>query len=295
MKCYLCGSQNQAIFDCVESFGFALVYYQCETCGLIFQSSEQSQAGDPDFYAETYRKIYQNSETPTAKDLWVQEQRAAHLVQLVKGYLPGGPKRALDIGASTGTLLAAYNQAFGTDGVGVEPGDAYRAHAEARGLRMVDSLDRLLEENGECFELVSLIHVLEHLPDPVSTLRTIREKLLAPNGLLLVEVPNFYAHDSYELAHLSCFTAHSLRAVLEQAGFDVKEILRHGAPRSAVLNLYLTAAVMPLPEGAPLPPVIPDRKMRLKRKISFLYRRGVQKLLPHRAWLPLPGDAELRQ
>ncbi len=77
MTCLLCGSENQQIFARVDSFGFPLVYYMCERCGLVFQSQEESQAADPEFYANTYRRIYQSSEEPTSKDLWVQSQRAA--------------------------------------------------------------------------------------------------------------------------------------------------------------------------------------------------------------------------
>jgi len=294
MKCNLCGSEKQSVFDFVESFGFALIYYQCERCGLVFQSAEQSQAGDPAFYAETYRKIYQNSEMPTPKDLWVQEKRAAHLVMLVRKVLPESPKRLLDIGASTGTLLAAFQKAFGSQAVGVEPGDAYRAHAEGRGLAMVGSLEQLFEQKPERFDLVSLIHVMEHLPEPVETLRRIRKELLSPDGLLLVEVPNFYAHDSYELAHLSCFTPHTLKTVLSQAGFDVKGVLRHGKPRSALLNLYITAFARPLPEGSLPPALTPERHVQRKRKMGLFYRRVVQKVLPHRAWLPLPEETGVR-
>jgi len=290
MKCLLCQSEKQKVFTQVESFGFPLVYYQCENCGLIFQSAEESRASGPDFYAQTYRKIYQSSAEPTTKDLWVQEQRASHLVGLLRIFHLDQPERILDIGASTGVLLQSFQQAFDSEVVGVEPGDAYRAYAERHGLVMFPSLDSLIEGDTEKFDLVSLIHVLEHLPDPVAYLRQVRQQVLSEQGILLLEVPNFYAHDSYELAHLACFTPHTLREVVKQAGFRVVFSYGHGGPRSSRLSLFLTLIAQALPEGSEIPAVRPDRLVRLKRQIGFLYRRFMQKLFPHKAWLPLPEE-----
>jgi len=292
MNCFLCGSNHQTPFARVESFGFPLVYYQCDRCGLIFQSEKENQASDLEFYESTYREIYQASEEPTAKDLWVQEQRAAHLINLLRSQNMANCIRVLDIGASAGVLLNNFRKTTDCDVVGVEPGDAYRAYAEQNGLQMFPSLDALIESTPERFDLVSLIHVLEHLPDPVGTLQTIRKELLVDDGILLLEVPNFYAHDSYELAHLACYTPHTLREVVRQAGFEVISLQCHGVPRSSLLNLYLTLLARPLQDNSQKPLVQPGKNVRFKRQIGFLYRRLVQKVFPRQAWLPLPDGKE---
>lgn len=289
MNCILCGSDQHQDFEKVESFGFPLIYYQCDHCGLVFQSSEANQATDPKFYEQTYRQIYQASVEPTAKDVWVQEHRALSLVSHLRTLKIGAPERILDIGASTGVLLETMQDTFGGDVVGVEPGDAYRAHAETRGITMFASINALIETAPVKFDLVSMIHVLEHLPDPVDTLTLIRTQLLSDHGVLLLEVPNFYAHDSYELAHLACYTPHTIQQVLRQAGYHVFFFHRHGFPRSSLLNLYLLSVAQPLPEDAPIPPLTKDRMVQFKRQVSFFYRRVVQKLFPRKAWLPLPG------
>ena len=288
MNCLLCGSDHYDEFASADSFGFPLTYYQCRDCGLIFQSADDNQTANPQFYAETYRQIYQSSAEPTAKDLWVQEHRALSLVSILQTLRINPPERILDIGASTGVLLETFRGTFGGEVIGVEPGDAYRVHAEERGITMFSSIENLIEANPPRFDLVSMIHVLEHLPDPVGMLKTIRTALLQESGILLLEVPNFYAHDSFELAHLACYTPHTLQQVLRQAGYHVFFFHRHGFPRSSVLNLYLTLLAQPLPEDAPLPSIKPDHLVRIKRQLGLLYRRGAQKLVPNRAWLPLP-------
>lgn len=292
MKCLLCGSEKNEAFAREESFGFPLTYYQCENCSLVFQSVEESRAADPGFYAETYRKIYQSSEEPTAKDVWVQEHRAEHLVRFVGAQGIDAPERVLDIGASTGILLEAFKRTFNSDIMGVEPGEAYRAYAEEKGITMFDSLEALIATRPEKFDLVSMIHVLEHLPDPVGTLQKIRKELLSENGVLLLEVPNFYVHDSYELAHLACYTPHTLTQAVRQAGFTQVSLHGHGIPRSILLNLYLTLLAKPLPAVEDIPAISSDRFVRTRRRLSFLYRRVIQKLVPGKAWLPLPEAKE---
>ena len=288
MHCFLCGSNKCEEFERVDSFGFPLTYFQCDTCGLISQSPEANQTTDPQFYTQSYRQIYQSSVDPTLKDLWVQERRALTLVSLLNTLRVDAPQRILDIGASTGLLLNTFREAFGSDVMGVEPGDAYRAHAEKQNIPMFASIEALIETNPAKFDLISMIHVLEHLPDPLGVLRMIRTELLKESGILLLEVPNFYAHDSYELAHLACYTPHTLQQVLRQAGYHVFFFQRHGFPRSSLLNLYLTLMAQPLPDNVPLPPVTPDRMVRYKREVGLLYRRGVEKIFPKKAWLPLP-------
>jgi 2-polyprenyl-3-methyl-5-hydroxy-6-metoxy-1,4-benzoquinol methylase len=292
MTCLLCGSEQNEVFARVESFGFPLAYYQCGDCGLIFQSPDASQVADQDFYTETYRKIYQSTDEPTEKDLWVQEHRALSLIKILYTLNIDPPARILDIGASTGVLLQAFQNAYGSAVTGVEPGDAYRRHAEGRGITMFASVEELLASSPPRFDLISMIHVLEHLPDPVGMLRMIRTNLLKNSGILLLEVPNFYAHDSYELAHLACYTPHTLQMVLRQAGYHVFFFHRHGFPRSSLLNLYLTLLAQPLPDDTPQPPVTHDRMVGFKRSTGLVYRRAVQKLFPQKAWLSLPNGKE---
>jgi SAM-dependent methyltransferase len=80
------------------------------------------------------------------------------------------------------------------------------------------------------FEIVTLWHVMEHLPHPVETLKRIRA-LLKPGGILVTAVPNFDSVQAqvfrsrwYHLEvprHLYHFTPTTLRRLLDAEGFDV--------------------------------------------------------------------------
>lgn len=288
-RCPLCGERQARVLEKVSSFGYQVPYYHCKACGFVFQNAAASKAADPAFYAETYRKLYQATEEPTPKDLRQQSLRAEEQVRFLRSCGVNAPGRVLDIGASSGRMLLALREAFQAEAVGVEPGNAYRALAEAEGLRMFPSVESLLESQPQPFQLVSLMHVLEHFDDPLGSLRRIREKLLSPGGWLLLEVPNFYAHNSYELAHLSCFTSASLREMLRKAGYRVVCLRRHGYPRSKLFPLFLNVLAVPLETPSEERATRKELCVPARRKLAMLWRRALSRLLPRKAWLPLEG------
>lgn len=288
ISCPLCGSDRIKDFERVESFGYSLEYLICQDCGFVFQNPQTSQVASPDFYQQTYRRIYQASEQPTKKDLFQQTQRANNQVEWLKSLSVEKFENVLDIGASSGLLLETFARRFDANVVGVEPGDAYRAMAETKGLCMYNSIDTLIASHPKRFELVTLMHVLEHLENPRQVLEQIRKELLNQEGLLLLEVPNFYGHDCYELAHLSCFTEHTLLEMLRQAGFEPVAFRKHGMPRSEILPLYLTLLARPAAEIDRRSPK-PEKGVRLKRRLAMLKRKILTRLNPGSAWLPVEG------
>lgn len=286
-KCPLCGSENHKVLQELKSFGLTVRYYECQTCGLVFQNPAESQAGDPEFYAQAYRQVYQHSEQPTPKDLRQQRLRAEQTCQFLKESGISKLGRTLDIGASSGLFLETLRENLGAQVVGVELGQAYREVAALKGITMFESLQALEASRPERFDLVSLMHVLEHLNDPVEKLVEIREKLLSDDGYLLVEVPNLYAHDSFEIAHLTCFSTHSLKESLAKAGYEVVRFYAHGLPRSKTLKLFLTVLAKPTHKPATTFQVKPEHFVHVKRHTGMLWRKILSKILPGITWLPL--------
>ncbi|MCL4559661.1 MAG: class I SAM-dependent methyltransferase [Chloroflexi bacterium] len=285
--CSLCGSTEHDEFARLEWKGIPLLYYMCRRCGLVFQSAEDAKYREEGFYAEEYRKLYQGSEQPAAKDLAVQSGRAAALAEFLRGCSVTQVHHALDVGCSAGIWLEKLQQEFGCRPEGVEPGTAYRVYAQNRGLKVFSRLEEALADEGDLYDLISLAHVLEHLPDPVRTLGDLRRRL-TPQGRLLVEVPNLYAHDSFEPGHLTCFSRQILVETVRRAGYEVVHLHVHGRPRSRLLPLYVTLLASPRQNAAPVPSLRPEAGVRLKRRAGMLYRRAAERFLPGLAWMNLP-------
>ncbi len=295
--CPLCNNPESRLFDQREFRMQPVSNRTCTACGLVFQSPRPAEAELERFYEGEYRQLYQGAEGPTAKDLTVQEKRADSLLAFIRQYAgdhPGTGRdgriiRHLDIGCSAGTLLKRFENALGTHPVGVEPGSAYREHSRQQGLTVYTSLHELQEASERRFDLASMIHVLEHLPDPAGYLVQLREIYLVDSALLLLEVPNLYAHDCFEVAHLVSFSAHTLSQVVLRAGYEILAIKKHGWPRSRLLPLYITLLARPALMSSPHRTVHlrPEKYVGLKRRLGMLRRRAFQKLFPHQAWIPI--------
>lgn len=108
-------------------------------------------------------------------------------------------KSLLDFGAGTGDFLKAA-EARDYKVLGIEPNADARQKAENKGVTLVSNLEEL-KETG--FGVITLWHVLEHLPNLDEQISAIRQ-LLDRDGLLVVAVPN---HRSYDAAYYKEFWA----------------------------------------------------------------------------------------
>jgi SAM-dependent methyltransferase len=138
--------------------------------------------------------------------------------------------RLLEIGCGSGAFLDAARPYVCTS-TGVELDVESRSWIESQlGNRAVKRVEDLEFDEGH-FDLAVLIHVLEHVPDPVGMLRRVAQ-LLKPDGELALEVPNVddvlvakyripgYLSFYYQKGHLWYFSKSTLTKVLNKAGFN---------------------------------------------------------------------------
>lgn len=202
--------------------------YACGGCGHGWTLPSPTEAELAAAYADDSYYSARAMDGPASAYLKQAEALTARSLDQRSG-------RILDVGCGPGGLLAAMRE-LGWTGVGVESGEAGVRVARARGLDVRqgswDAVDLSAERP---FDLVSFVHVLEHLRDPREALSRARRRL-APSGRLLVAVPNKDAWDlrfsarararTYDLpVHLHHFTEASLRRALEGAGFREVEIV----------------------------------------------------------------------
>jgi len=253
-RCLLCNSTRLETFD-ISHFRGAFVTNQiCKECGLVFQSPRLTAQSLEAYYRDNYASMHQGAEVVNEEELRIQTARAENLVQLLR---VGGltPADHLDLGCSTGRLMQAVTNAFGSESWGVEPSELYRDFCIHEGLNVEPSLETLFQKRQEPFALVTMAHLLEHLPEPITFLRDLRSRWLDEDGVLLVEVPNLFFHRSFELPHLTSFHQGTLSDILRQAGYQVEWLRKHGRPRHRRIPLYLTALARPDQDMENLTPI----------------------------------------
>ena len=105
-----------------------------------------------------------------------------------------GEKKLLDVGCGTGDFLkiAKVNQ---WTVCGIEPNIQARAIANKKSEGAVFDITHLQTLTPESFDVITLWHVLEHLPNLEGHMNTL-EALLKPNGRLIIAVPNYKSYDA---------------------------------------------------------------------------------------------------
>jgi len=218
----------------------------------------------------------------------MQEERAKRTLEIIKKDVPR-VDRHLDIGSSSGALLGEISEYFGCKSVGVEPGDGYRSFSTRQGYQIYPSLKALPSDAGH-FDLLSIMHVLEHFPDPVASLWELRENHLSQNGFLLIEVPNLLEHEALEIAHLIAFTPSTLKETVRRAGFKPLWTKTHGSFRSPIINLYITLLAVPRNDSDEAPRVQSSSiGIRFRRSWGKLKRRLLTRFLPDWTWQSPPS------
>lgn len=155
------------------------------------------------------------------RDHWWFVGRRRILTALIDRWRPrAGPLRILEVGCGTGSNIAMLQQ-FGTVDA-VEPDDHARAFASQRtGLAIKGGYLPDVPLQDGYYDLIVLLDVLEHIPDDKGALVALRPKL-APGGRLLLAVPampSLWSGHDVAHHHQRRYTAHTLEAVVDAAGF----------------------------------------------------------------------------
>jgi 2-polyprenyl-3-methyl-5-hydroxy-6-metoxy-1,4-benzoquinol methylase len=185
--CPTCGSRDETRE--VEKDHMTIV--RCRACDLVYVT--------PTFDEAHYRDVYASAEyQEIVRDLGIKshdyrvERFGTERVALMARHLEragSGAIRYLDVGCSTGFVVEAARNT-GWDAIGIDLNPSAIEFGRSRGL---DLRTVALEDGGfgpGTFDALSLFDVLEHLLDPVRTLRHCVD-LLAPGGILFLYVPNY--------------------------------------------------------------------------------------------------------
>lgn len=166
---------------------------------------------DPD-YAAAYRRLYEQH--------WWWRAREAFVLERLRALELPRPSTILDVGCGDGLFFPALSEFGQVWGVESDPAivgpDQERIHVGPFDLSYAPE---------QRFDLIVLLDVLEHLPDPEGALRH-AASLLAPGGALVLTVPAFNLlwtqHDAFNHHHLR-YRKQTLHPLLRRGGFRVVE------------------------------------------------------------------------
>ena len=227
-RCLLCNADRSIIR---ESFGVYSVV-QCAQCKVLTTSPVPSPEELWSFYnVKGYYGGKGAARFRYRPAAWIQSIFRWRRARLLKRLLRGAVGRTvLDIGCGRGYTLA-WLQRWGADVYGTQISEPAAEVAKGRiGAERVfvgKLEDAAYPETS--FDCITLWHVLEHVPDPVSLFREIA-RILRPGGFVYIEVPNAGGWTARTLGrhwlaydiprHLIHFTPKTLQTVASRAGLS---------------------------------------------------------------------------
>lgn len=238
--CDICGSASLTVVD--RSIGLC----RCPSCGFVFYNPRPGRTEIEGYYSGQGRY-----------DGWLKDEKAREALWIrrlakVKKYKDGGS--LLDVGAGTGQFLAVAKRDFEVCGTEISR-SAAKIAKERYGVDLKVGRIEDIDFGAGRFDVITLFHILEHVPSPSALIERCRG-LLKEDGILIIAVPNELgsvesiikrpvkrllaavslpvgkSHGAYGLPklaldgsideiHLSFFTGATLRRLVEKSGFDV--------------------------------------------------------------------------
>jgi 2-polyprenyl-3-methyl-5-hydroxy-6-metoxy-1,4-benzoquinol methylase len=247
-ECLLCGSAGRVTYPQLQDHLFGVAgswgLKTCEnpSCGLAWLDpmplTEDLALAYQQYYTHTadaqprasfwkrldygiYRRL--NKLLGKLTGLHAQQQRAAQL------FLEPPCGKLLDVGCGNGRFLQRM-RAIGweVEGTDFDPKAAAAAHAEHGLTVRVGDLASIAYPDAQ-FDVVTLQHLIEHVPDPVALLQECR-RILKPQGRLVLVTPNLqsWGHQHFAAAwrglepprHLYLYARQNLQNLAARAGFS---------------------------------------------------------------------------
>lgn len=231
MKCYLCGKENLKVVRNKLRHNIQRNVLECQDCGLVYLEPKEENLYD--YYDKEYHINYGpvygkeiSSQQNFESFIPFQEQN----IDPIRKYLNPETK-ILDLGCSTGHFLYSLKNHV-AERVGVEINKEQADFARKKlEIKILSEPIEKIDLPKEYFDIISSIHVIEHLDDPIKFFAKAGE-FLKPNGYLYIKTPNIkdslisvyksgpYCDFWFREPHIYYFSPETLAGTLKKAGFE---------------------------------------------------------------------------
>lgn len=285
-------------------------YARCKECGFTFASPRPPENVLSDFYNSAFYNNYRLCERERLRiDPYfsISTSSISMLADWIKDHKAAS---VLDFGCGPGSFLAYLRDKHGfTDLDGIELNKESAAVAKAaHGLIIATDLSK---RQKECYDIIVLIEVIEHVSDVDEFMRLVGQ-LLSPGGRLLVTTdainnlasryfPSWAVHFTGP-SHISLFSERALSQLLDRFGYEIER--KRSIPCNQIFGDFVFSPLYSIDFASPLsmtdlddrlfvpgaagrlmglrPTRRPPAFFRVFRKLDSIAGRALDRIFPHR-------------
>jgi SAM-dependent methyltransferase len=255
-RCKLCGGSHfrlrheWPVGDYWNQCSIPLAVWDCADCDLTMLwpvPTEEQYPAKGDWHSpqrkDLSRKYWWKRVRHRLSDRLIGTRAERFLKSCVQA-MPTG--RFLDVGCGTGATLERASKHY-TECVGIEPSHIGAEAARAKGFRVMEDLLENVKLEPDYYDMVVMDAVIEHVFDPVETLRIIH-RTVRPGGFVALTTPKL-GGPAYRMHgggwngfrhgwHTFLYTGKTLQACLDRAGFEYVARPRRDRPLDDQLILW---------------------------------------------------------
>jgi SAM-dependent methyltransferase len=224
-RCDLCEGTRFDLIGERDRRGEVLHTAICLQCGLVCHMAIPSEEKLAEFYARDYRREYHGEATPSPRRVMRAWKNAQRIYRQLVPHLRQSDC-IFEVGAGIGCNVKLF-EVHGHDASGIEPNVGFQRFSAEELRAQVHNADLFTLADGRRYDLVLLVHVIEHFRSPRAALERIHG-LLRPGGRLYVECPNLAAPFArpgrlFHFAHVHNFTPATLRMLARRCGYEIEQ------------------------------------------------------------------------
>ena len=232
-SCGICSHKDVSLRYSKKDFSIA----QCHSCGVLFRIPQPTFEEVRQLYTTSYYNPWHLEKEGGVKKIKMDtfEKR----LREIQTYVSGG--KILDVGCATGFFLEkAKSKGFEPYGLELSEFSFKEAQNKFGDHIFLGTIEDIPFENN-FFDVITMFDLLEHVKDPVATLRRC-EAILKPQGIIVAVLPDVSSISAklmgrnwthYKKEHLYYFSKRTISELLKQESYEVVRI----TPASKVMNL----------------------------------------------------------
>ncbi|MFD7102015.1 class I SAM-dependent methyltransferase [Streptomyces celluloflavus] len=193
MACPVCVADRPELFATAQDKEYFTSdqeyrYARCPSCATVYLDSPPADRLDEIYPANYYS--YGGIEESTAVTERIKERIDGRMLRKILDGVPGRRLRVLDVGGGSGWLLTTARRVCDRVAETHEVDLQQAAAAAAERAGHVYHCTPVEEfTSGQRFDLIMMMSIIEHVPDPGRVLRRMGE-LLTDDGVLVLKTPN---------------------------------------------------------------------------------------------------------